>query len=32
MIAELLRLVQLVVGNNIEKAGKKGFLVGDKLR
>ena len=32
MIAELLRLVQLVVGDEIEKAGEKGFVVGDKLQ
>ena len=32
MIAELLRLVQLVVGDDIEKAGEKEFVVGDKLQ
>ena len=32
MIAELLRLVQLFVGDDIEKAGKKRFVVGDKLQ
>ncbi len=32
MIAELLRLVQLVVGDDMEKAGENGFVLGDKLQ